>query len=184
VGIDVQVQACLNRPLGTRGYAYLYLDATYLHGRLGKVMQVRSRAVVVAMGVNDDGRRELLRIQMGESETASFWGEFIGSLKERGLTGVKLVISDAHVGLTNAIRWMLQGSCWQRCRVHYARKLLHRVPKAHQDMVTAARRSVFAEETLRPSQRNSQGCCTLFSARPHGGRSSRGLLREAGQQVA
>ena len=144
--IDIQVQAFLNRPLEATGYAYLYLDATYLHGRLGKAMQVCSRAVVVAMGVNADGRRELLGIKVGDSETESFWSEFIGSLKERGLTGVKLVISDAHVGLTKAIRRMLQGSCWQRCRVHFARNLLQRVPKAHQGMVTAALRSVFAQE--------------------------------------
>ena len=109
-------------------------------------MQVCSRAVVVAIGVNADGRRELLGIQVGDSEAASFWGEFIGSLKERGLTGVKLVVSDAHVGLTNAIRRMLQGSSWQRCRVHFARNLRQRVPKAHQGMVTAALRSVFAQE--------------------------------------
>lgn len=78
--IDVQVQAFLSRQLQESGYAYLYLDATYLHGRLGKAMQACSRAVVVAMGVNGDGRRELLGIQVGDSETASFWGEFISSL--------------------------------------------------------------------------------------------------------
>lgn len=127
--IDLQVQAFLNRPLEGQGYAYLYLDATYLHGRLGQAMQVCSRAVVVAMGVNADGRR--------------------------GLSGVKLVISDALQGLTNAIRRMLQGSCWQRCRVHhrfaegfaYARNLLQTVPKAHQEMVAAALRSVFAQQS-------------------------------------
>ena len=146
--IDIQVQAFLNRPLEDTGYAYLYLDATYLHGRLGKAMQVCSRAVVVAMGVNADGRRELLGLKVGDSETESFWSEFIGSLKERGLSGVKLVVSDAHVGLTNAIRRMLQGCCWQRCRVHFARNLLQRVPKAHQGMVTAALRSVFAQEKV------------------------------------
>jgi transposase-like protein len=115
------------------GYAYLYLDATYLHERLGKAMQVCSRAVVVAMGVNADGRRELLGIKVSDSETESFWCQFIGSLiaagfceaVERGLSGVKLVVSDAHVGLTNAIRRMLQGCCWQRSRVHFARNLLH-----------------------------------------------------------
>jgi len=144
--IDLQVQAFLRRPLEASGYAYLYLDATYLHGRLGRAMQVCSRAVVVAMGVNADGRRELLGLKVGDSESEAFWSEFIGSLKERGLTGVKLVISDAHKGLTNAIRRMLQGSCWQRCRVHFARNLLQRVPKAHQGMVTAALRSVFAQE--------------------------------------
>ena len=144
--IDVQVQAFLNRPLQETGYAYVYLDATYLHGRLGKALQVCSRAVVIAMGVNADGRRELLGLQVGDSESESFWSEFIGSLKERGLTGVKLVISDAHVGLTKAIRRQLQGCAWQRCRVHFARNLLQRVPKAHQGMVTAALRSVFAQE--------------------------------------
>jgi transposase-like protein len=99
------------------------------------------------MGVYDDGRRELLGIKVGDSETEGFWSEFIASLKERGVTGVKLVVSDAHVGLTKAIRRQLQGCVWQRCRVHFARNLLQRVPKAHQGMVTAALRSVFAQET-------------------------------------
>ncbi|MFM8259351.1 MAG: IS256 family transposase [Vulcanococcus sp.] len=143
--IDQQVQAFLNRPLVGEGYAYLYLDATYLHGRLGRAMQVCSRAVVVAMGVNADGRRELLGLQVGDSENEGFWSQFIASLKERGLTGVKLVISDAHSGLINAIRRMLQGSCWQRCRVHFARNLLAKVPKGSQDMVAAALRSVFVQ---------------------------------------
>ncbi|QPN68743.1 IS256 family transposase [Synechococcus sp. CBW1006] len=144
--IDQQVQAFLSRPLQESGYAYVYLDATYLKGRLGKALQVCSRAVVVAMGVNADGRRELLGLKVTGSETEGFWSEFIASLKERGLTGVKLVISDAHVGLTKAIRRQLQGCVWQRCRVHFARNLLQRVPKAHQGMVTAALRSVFAQE--------------------------------------
>ena len=144
--IDEQVQAFLNRPLQESGYAYVYLDATYLHGRLGKALQVCSRAVVVAMGVNADGRRELLGLKVGDSESEGFWSAFIASLKERGLTGVKLVVSDAHVGLTKAIRRQLQGCVWQRCRVHFARNLLQRVPRAHQGMVTAALRSVFAQE--------------------------------------
>jgi transposase-like protein len=153
--IDQQVQAFLSRPLQEAGYAYVYLDATYLKGRLGKALQVCSRAVVVAMGVYADGRRELLGLKVGDSESEGFWSEFLASLiaagfceaVERGLTGVKLVISDAHVGLTKAIRRQLQGCVWQRCRVHFARNLLQRVPKAHQGMVTAALRSVFAQET-------------------------------------
>jgi transposase-like protein len=80
------------------------VDATYLHGRQGKAQQVTSRAAVVAMGVNGDGRRELLGLKVGNSETEAFWAEFISHLKERGLDGVKLVISDAHAGLTKAIR--------------------------------------------------------------------------------
>ena len=145
--IDLQVQAFLNRSLENQGYAYLYLDATYLHGRLGRAMQVCSRAVVVAMGVNADGRRELLVLKVGDSENEGFWSQFLGSLKERGPTGVKLVISDAHGGLTNAIRRMLQGSCWQRCRVYFARNLLQTVPKAHHEMVAAALCSVFAQQS-------------------------------------
>jgi putative transposase len=112
--IDQQVQAFLNRPLQESGYTYVYMDATYLHGRLGKALQVCSRAVVVAMGVNVDGRRELLGLKVGDSESEGFWSEFIASLKERDLTGAKLVISDAHGGLTKAIRRQLQGCVWQR----------------------------------------------------------------------
>ena len=153
--IDQQVQAFLHRPLESSGYAYVYLDATYLKGRLGKAQQVCSRAVVVAMGVNEDGRRELLGLKVGDSESEPFWAEFIAHLKERGLAGVKLVISDAHAGLTKAIGRQLQGSVWQRCRVHFARNLLQCVPigaafsegVAHQGMVTAALRSVFAQES-------------------------------------
>ena len=145
--IDQQVQAFLSRPLESSSYAYVYLDATYLNGRLGKALQVCSRAVVVAMGVNDDGRRELLGLKVGDSESETFWAEFISHLKERGLAGVRLVVSDAHTGLTKAIRRQLQGSVWQRCRVHFARNLLQCVPKAHQGMVTAALRSVFTQET-------------------------------------
>jgi transposase-like protein len=143
--IDEQVQAFLRRPLQETGYGYVYLDATYLKGRLGKALQVCSRADVVAMGVNADGRRELLGLKVGDSETGDFWSEFITSLNERGLTGVRLVVSDAHVGLTKAIRRQLQGCVWQRCRVHFARNLLQRVPRADQGMVTAALRSVFAQ---------------------------------------
>ncbi len=98
--IDAQVQAFLARPLESSGYAYVYLDATDLKGRQGKAQQGTSRAAVVAMGVNGDGRRELLGLKVGNSEIETFWAEFISHLKERGLDGVKLVVSDAHSGLT------------------------------------------------------------------------------------
>ena len=146
-GLDEQIQAFLERPLDGTRYPYLYLDATYLHGRLGKTLQVCSRAVVVAMGVNADGRRELLGLQVGDSESEPFWREFLGSLKQRGLSGVRLVVSDAHVGLTKAVGRMFQGCSWQRCRVHFARNLLQTVPKAQQEMVAAALRSVFTQQS-------------------------------------
>ncbi|MCS5694339.1 IS256 family transposase [Cyanobium sp. FGCU-6] len=145
-GLDSQIQAFLERPLDGSRYPYLYLDATYLHGRLGKTLQVCSRAVVVAMGVNADGRRELLGLQVGDSESEPFWREFLSGLKQRGLTGIRLVVSDAHVGLTKAVSRMFQGSSWQRCRVHFARNLLQTVPKAQQEMVAAALRSMFAQQ--------------------------------------
>jgi putative transposase len=151
--IDVQVQAFANRPLEECGYAYIYLETTYLHGRFGKALQVCTKAVVAAMGVNADGRRELFGIKGGDSEGEGFWSEFLASLKERGFIGVKLVISDAHMGLTDAIRRQLQGCAWQRCRVRIALKLLQRVPKAHQGMVTGALRSVFAQEDASKSER-------------------------------
>jgi putative transposase len=142
-GLDEQVKAFLGRPLDHAHFPYVYLDATYLHGRLGRNLQVVSRAVVVAIGINALGYREVLGIAVGDSEAEAFWRQFLGSLKERGLTGTRLVISDAHLGLTAAIKRMFQGSSWQRCRVHFLRNLLSHVPKAGQDMVAAAMKAVF-----------------------------------------
>ena len=142
-GLDEQVKAFLGRPLDHAHFPYVYLDATYLHGRLGHNMQVVSRAVVVAIGINALGYREVLGIAVGDSEAETFWRQFMGSLKERGLTGTRLVISDAHLGLKAAIKRMFQGCSWQRCRVHFLRNLLSHVPKAGQDMVAAAMKAVF-----------------------------------------
>jgi putative transposase len=114
-GLDEQVKAFLDsRPLDHAHFPYVYLDATYLHGRLGRNLQVVSRAVVVAIGINALGYREVLGIAVGDSEAEGFWRQFLGSLKERGLTGTRLVISDAHLGLTAAIKRMFQGCSWRR----------------------------------------------------------------------
>jgi transposase-like protein len=145
-GLDVQVQAFLNRPLELSRYPYVYLDATYLHGRDPARKQVISRAVIVAVGITASGQRELLGIEVGDSEDEAFWTAFLRRLKERGLTGVRLAISDAHAGLKKAIARCFQGCSWQRCRVHFARNLLVKVPKASQDMVAAALRSVFVQQ--------------------------------------
>ena len=146
-GLDEQVKAFLGRPLDHARFPYVYLDATFLHGRLGRNMEV----VVVAIGINALGYREVLGNSFGEgfayavgdSEAEGFWRQFLGSLKKRGLTGTRLVISDARLGLTAAIKRMFQGSSWQRCRVHFLRNLLSHVPKAGQDMVAAAMKAVF-----------------------------------------
>jgi transposase-like protein len=145
-GLDVQVQAFMNRPLEFSRYPYVYLDATYLHGRDQARKQVISRAVIVAVGITASGQREVLGIEVGDSEDEAFWTAFLRRLRERGLSGVQLVISDAHAGLKKAIARCFQGCGWQRCRVHFARNLLVKVPKASQDMVAAALRSVFVQQ--------------------------------------
>ena len=111
-----------------------------------------------AQGVNADGRRELLGLKVGDSVSEAFLCDFIGSPKERSLTGVKLVISGANSVLIDAIRRMLQGRSWQRCPAHLARNLIERVPKAHQGMVTAALRSVFAQEKAAEIEARWDGC--------------------------
>jgi len=141
--LDVQVDAFRNRPLNHVEFPYVYLDATYVKARDTDLHQVVSRAVVIATGITANGDREVLGVAVGDSEDEAFWTEFLRSLRRRGLAGVRLVISDAHEGLKAAARKTLQGASWQRCRVHFARNVLARVPKGHQDVVAAALRTVF-----------------------------------------
>ena len=162
-GLDERVAAFRDRTLGHIGFPYVYLDATYVHVRDDALGQVVSRAVVVATGITAGGDREILGVDIGDSEDETFWTGFLRSLRARGLGGVRLVISDAHAGLRAAIRRVLSGASWQRCRVHYARNLLALVPKAHQEMVSAAFRSIFAlaepdelQGPLRRSHRHPQ----------------------------
>ncbi len=108
-----------NRDLGHQRFVYLWLDATYVHVR--EAGQVTSKAVVIATGLRADGYREVLGVDVGDSENETFWTEFLRGLKDRNLTGVRLVVSDAHAGLKAAIRRVFQGSGWQRCRVHAMR---------------------------------------------------------------
>ncbi len=100
---------------------------------------------MIATGVAADGRREVLGFEVGDSEDGAFWTAFLRSLKSRGLTGVQLVISDAHSGLRAAIEAILIGAAWQRCRVHFLRNVLARVPKGLAEMVAAAIRTIFAQ---------------------------------------
>jgi transposase-like protein len=139
--IDERVGSFLNRPIEGE-WPYLWLDATYLKVRQGG--RVVSIAAIIACGVNQDGRREILGLGLGESEAQVFWVEFLRSLRQRGLSGVQLVISDAHEGLKAAIAQVFSAS-WQRCRVHFMRNLLATVPKAHQAMVGTLVRQVFVQ---------------------------------------
>jgi putative transposase len=141
--LDGEVAAWRSRPLDDQAFPYVFLDATYCKVRIGE--RVVSQAVVIATGVSADGRREVLGCAVGDSETESFWTEFLRDLRDRGLTGVQLVISDAHRGLINAINAVLQGSSWQRCRVHFMRNALAKVNKGHADMVATTIRTIFAQ---------------------------------------
>lgn len=141
--LDVEVAAFRDRSLAEQPFRYLFLDATYCKARVDH--RVVSQAVVVATGVAADGRREVLGFDVGDSEDGAFWTAFLRGLKTRGLSGVQLVISDAHAGLKAAIEAVLIGAAWQRCRVHFLRNVLACVPKGHAEMVAAAIRTIFAQ---------------------------------------
>jgi len=141
--LDERVQNFLKRELIGQ-WPYVWLDATYLKSRENG--HVVTRALVVAVGVNQEGRREILGLACGPAETEAFWTEFLRSLAARGLTGVRLVISDAHQGLKNATAKVL-GATWQRCRVHFMRNALAYVPKSQNQMVAAVIRTAFVQPT-------------------------------------
>ena len=143
-GLDEMVEAFRARRLDHVEFPYVYLDATYLNVR-NDLAQPASMATVVATGITADGNREVLGCDVGDSETEGFWQQFLASLRERGLSGVCLVISDAHRGLGAAAdRWFC-GTARQRCRVHFIGNLLAVVPKSHQHMAAALFRTIFAQ---------------------------------------
>jgi putative transposase len=141
--IDERVNAFLNRPI-EGDWPYLWIDATYLKVReAGRIVSV---AVIIAVAVNTDGTREVLGMAIGPSEAEPFWTSFLRSLTRRGLRGVKLVISDAHLGIKAAVAKVLK-STWQRCRVHFLRTALAHAGKGQRQMVLALINTVFAQDT-------------------------------------
>ena len=141
--IDERVNAFLNRPI-EGDWPYLWIDATYLKVReAGRIVSV---AVIIAVAVNTDGVREVLGMAIGPSEAEPFWTSFLRSLMRRGLRGVKLVISDAHVGIKAAVAKVLK-STWQRCRVHFLRNALAHAGKGQRQMVLALINTVFAQDS-------------------------------------
>jgi putative transposase len=141
--LDKEMEAFRTRRLDHIGFPYLFCDATYVKGRLrGRVV---SRAVVVVTGVTAEGNREVLGCDVGDSEDGTFWTAFLRGLRERGLSGVRLVVSDQHLGLKEAIGKVFIGAAWQRCRVHFLRNALSGVQKAKTQMVAAAIRTIFAQ---------------------------------------
>lgn len=141
--LDAEVERFRNRRLDGE-YPYMWLDATFLKVR--EDGRVQSMAMVIAVGVNESGERRILGYDLGPSEDGAFWLEFLRSLVARGLKGVRLVISDSHEGLKNAIQAVLQGAAWQRCRVHFVRNVFAHVPKSAQQMVAASIKTVFIQQ--------------------------------------
>jgi putative transposase len=143
-GLDEQVRVFRERPLEGR-YAYLWLDAKM--ERVRERGGVRQKALVIAYGVHESGRREVIGLDVGAAETEAFWREFLRGLVVRGLSGIRLCISDAHEGLRQAIAKVL-GCPWQRCTVHFLRDMLGHVAKAQQPMIAAAIRGIFQATSL------------------------------------
>ena len=141
--IDIRVNAFLSRPL-EGAWPYLWLDATYIKVREGG--RIISRAVIVAVAVNSDGKREVLGIAVGPSEAETFWTDFLRSLADRGLRGIKLVIADDHKGLRAAARRVFNAGL-QRCRVHWMRNALAHAPAKQRAAVAAMLKTIFAQET-------------------------------------
>lgn len=141
--LDQIVEDFRTRPLDGAPYPYLVLDALEVKCREGG--RTVNACVVHAVAVNADGFRESLGLDVVTSEDGAAWLAFLRSLVARGLAGVKLVTSDAHPGLVDAVAATLPGAAWQRCRTHFMRNLLIRVPKAAQDFVATMVRSIFAQ---------------------------------------
>jgi putative transposase len=140
--IDARVKTFLDRPL-EGDWPYLWIDATYVKVRNnGRIVSV---AVIVAVGVNADGRREVLGMDVGPSEAETFWTDFLRKLRRRGLRGVKLVISDAHEGIKAAVAKVLNAT-WQRCRVHFMRNVLAHAGRSGRRVVSAFIATAFAQD--------------------------------------
>ncbi|MGB2950416.1 MAG: IS256 family transposase [Rhodococcus sp. (in: high G+C Gram-positive bacteria)] len=141
-GLDTEIARFRERTLTHTSFPYIFLDATYCKVRIGA--HVVSHALVVATGVSIDGTREVLGTAVGDSESFDFWREFLAGLRARGLSGVHLVISDAHAGLKAAVAQQFTGASWQRCRVHFMRNVGSTVSSKHVPPVMAAIKTIFA----------------------------------------
>jgi transposase-like protein len=145
--LDEQIAAFFSRPLGGREYLYLIVDARY--EKVRRNGRVVSQAVLIAAGITREGRRELLSLTMGDSESFDTWSEVFSGLKSRGLKGVELLVSDAHKGIIAAMDKHLQGVAWQRCKVHLMREMLKKVSYRDDKELAADLRSIYASSERR-----------------------------------
>ena len=162
--LDEEVEAFRCRPLGETAFPYVWLDAMYVKVRIDG--RVRSRAVFVAIGVNENGEREVLGVDIAKKEMASSWRRFLSVLvNERGLRGVQCVMSDAHEGLRAAIPAVFNDVTWQRCYVHFMRNVLDKVGKTARPLVRGALQNIFHQETLKDAQEALSRAVELLEAK-------------------
>jgi transposase-like protein len=160
--LDAQVEAFRSRRLDGE-YPYLFLDATF--EKVRENGRVVAMAVLIAVAVKNSGEREVVGLDVGPSEDHEFWLAFCRQLAARGLAGVKLVISDSHLGLKHAVQQVFTGATWQRCRVHFMRNVLATVPKAAHQMVAATVRTIFAQPDRTTAKAAVDRVCRLFEKR-------------------
>ena len=160
--LDGQVTAFRTRRLDAE-YPYLMLDATF--EKVRENGRVISMAVLIATGVKATGEREVVGVDVGPAEDLEFWRAFLRQLVSRGLSGVRLVTSDSHLGLKQAVAEVLVGATWQRCRVHFMRNALATVPKLAQQMAAATLRTIFAQADADSARDTLERVCRLFEKR-------------------
>jgi len=156
--LDAQVHAFRTRRLDGE-FPYLFLDATF--EKVRENGRVISMAVLIAVGVRSTGEREVVGVDVGPAEDHEFWLQFLRQLSSRGLSGVRLVISDSHLGLKQAVAQVFVGATWQRCRVHFMRNALATVHKVAQQMVVATLRTVFAQPDQSSAHETIERICRL-----------------------
>jgi transposase-like protein len=160
--LDAYVTEFRQRKFSTP-FPYLWIDAIYVKSREGS--RTVSKAVLVAYGVSEEGTREVLGVEVADSEMEDSWCHFLEGLVQRGLRGVQLAISDAHTGIKKALRKVFNGVTWQRCRVHFMRNVLARVPRAAQGLVSLALRQVFMQPSYKEAREAMTRAIELLDAK-------------------
>lgn len=158
--LDPIVKEWSERPLNTMSIRYIYVDAMYIKVR--EHDKVVSKAVYIALGVRDDGRREILGMQISHAETERNWNEFFDYLIDRGLSSPRMIISDAHTGLRKAIEKKFVGTSWQRCSVHFRKNIIDRLPKQNSQEFKDVLRNIFEAPNLKVSRLLKEELFTRF----------------------
>ena len=161
--LEARVGAWNDRPLHDKRYPFLVMDAVVIKVRRDEA--VRSTSALIVIGISEEGTREILGIRLGESETEETWEDIFCWLKGRGLQGVDYVISDSHVGLVKALRRNFQGTCWQRCQVHFMRNVLGLTPKAQKDEMSLWLKRILHADSQAVARQNFEQLCEAMEGK-------------------